>query len=67
MKEKKAVTLTVKQFVALLYKKFDHDLEVFIKVKEDDLIGTIKIPLRVKDVKIEELEDDEKVVVIDLS
>jgi hypothetical protein len=50
-----------------LYKESDEDIELQIKMKDDNLVGEIHLPVTVKDIKIETLEGDEKVIIIDLS
>lgn len=50
-----------------LYKEGENeDAELQIKVKEDDLIGKIYLPINPKDIKIETI-DDITVIIIDLS
>ena len=50
-----------------LYKEGENkDAELQIKVKEDDLIGEIYLPINPKDIKIETI-DDVMVIIIDLS
>jgi hypothetical protein len=60
MKLKKAI-----KCLYLLYKSLGEDVEIFVKVNDDKLIGVLHLPIHTADIKKEKI-DDEDVVVIDL-
>jgi len=57
----------IKRLYSLYKEGENEEVELQIKVKEDDLIGKIYLPINPKDIKIETLENGTKVIVIDLS